>query len=128
MKKYIYYAHHLYKYDTRIEEHELGLIKRDLSRYEIINPNGDIVHSDLSSEQIIMDKCLSEISREDVEGVVFSSLNGVVGLGVFQEVNYAISLNKKIYYIQNNNVKEVNSIEFELTNDSRRFYAIVKIN
>lgn len=125
--KLIYYAHHLYKYDTKIEEYEIDLIHKILPCYDILNPNGDIKHEDLSDEQKIMDKCLSEISKDNVIGVVFSSISGVIGKGVYDEVNHALSLGKEIYYIYNNTIEKCSNISFELTNqNSGRFYAIVK--
>jgi hypothetical protein len=127
MNNKIYYAHHLYKYDTKIEEYELELISKILSKYDVLNPNGEIEHEDLSNEQKIMEKCLSEISKDNVIGVVFSSISGVIGKGVYDEVNHALSLGKDVYYIYNNAISKCSNISFELTNqDSRRFYAIVQ--
>lgn len=125
MKKYIYYAHHLYKYGTKVEEYELDLIRKQLPQFEILNPNGDIIHADLTDEGKIMEKCLSEISRNDVEVLVFSSLNGVVGKGVFDEVNHALSLGKPVYYICSNTVERYYDSNFTVINESRRVYAIV---
>lgn len=125
MKKYIYYAHHLYKYGTKVEEYELDLIRKQLPQFEILNPNGDIIHADLTDEGKIMEKCLSEISRNDVEVLVFSSLSGVVGKGVFDEVNHTLSLGKTVYYICNNTLERYYNSNFIVINESRRLYAIV---
>ena len=38
----IYYAHHLWKYNTPIEEYELNVINRYFPYHTIINPNGHI--------------------------------------------------------------------------------------
>ena len=48
----IYYAHHLWKYNTPIEEYELNVIKRYFPYHEIINPNGYIEQN--RDEEIIM--------------------------------------------------------------------------
>lgn len=122
----IYYAHHLYKYNTKIEEYELDLIKNLLAKYEILNPNGDIEHDDLKNEAKIMEKCLSCISDDNIMGTVFSSVDGVVGKGVYDEVNHTKELNKEIYYIFNNTIIKLKDVKFTLTNkNNNRFYAIV---
>jgi hypothetical protein len=125
-KKYIYYAHHLYKYNTKIEEYEINLIHRELPEYQILNPNGDIIHENLSNEEQIMHKCLLEVSRNDMLALVFSSISGVIGKGVYDEINQARSLGKKIYYIYNNTLHECNHICFNIINESRRLYAIIE--
>ena len=90
-----------------------------------MNPNGDIIHNDLNNEKEIMKKCLSEISRLDVIGLVFSDINGVIGMGVYDEINHAKKINKKIYYIKNHNIYECFDIKFKMINENRRFFAIV---
>lgn len=122
--KNIYYAHHLFKYDTKIEEYEINLIKKYLPDYKILNPNGDILHEDLTNEEKIMAKCIDKVSG--AESLVFSSLSGVIGKGVYDEVNHAMNLGKEVYYIHDNKVEPCACIGFEIINESRRIYAIVK--
>ena len=120
----IYYAHHLWKYNTEIEKHELALISRCLPGCKILNPNGDIQHADLTDESKIMKVCLQKVSQCD--GLVFSSLTGVVGHGVYDEVQQALSLKKPVWYIENNELRLCSGVEFEIIDESRRVYAIVR--
>ena len=118
----IYYAHHLWKYDTDIEKYELDLIKRYFPYDEIINPNGYIEQCREESE--IMIDCLSTI--EDCNILIFSSINGVVGKGVVDEFNKAVELGLHIYYIMNDILCNAENYGFKLTNSgNNRLYAIV---
>lgn len=121
----VYYAHHIYKYNTKIEEYELNLIKKNFNGLFIINPNTDIEHENYSDSRLIMEKCLGVIENEAVVGVVFSSMSGVVGKGVFDEVSLAKKLNKKIWYIINNDIVQFNG-SFSIINEHDRIYAIVE--
>lgn len=125
-KHYLYYAHHLYKYNTPIEEYEKALIAKYMPEYEILNPNGDIQHEDLTNETAIMEKCFAEISRPDMGGLVFSSLNGVVGKGVYDEVTLALKLGMQVLYIENNQLRLIDMLKFRVINESRRIYAVVE--
>ena len=60
----IYYAHHLWKYTTKIEEYELEVIRRYFPNAEIINPNGCIEQN--RDEEIIMKDCLNIIKECDI--------------------------------------------------------------
>lgn len=119
----IYYAHHIWKYRTEIEDYELGLIRSVFPDDRIINPM-KFEHEDLSNEKAIMEKCIEELSQCDI--LVFSSLSGVVGAGVYEEVNYALEHNILVYYIINNGLRVIPNIFWNLTGKSRRVYAIVK--
>ena len=68
----IYYAHHLWKYNTPIEEYELNVIKRYFPYHEIINPNGYIEQN--RDEEIIMNYYLL---KTDTGEYVESYLNEV---------------------------------------------------
>ena len=121
----IYYAHHLWKYDTDIEKYELDLIKRYFPYDEIINPNGYIEQCREESE--IMIDCLSTIG--DCNILIFSSVNGVVGKGVVDEFNKALELGLHIYYIMNDILCNAENYGFKLTNSgNNRLYAIVSTN
>jgi hypothetical protein len=120
----IYYAHHLWKYDTEIERYELDLIKRTFPDAEIINPNGDISH-DSENEESIMSDCLWAVGCCDC--LVFSSMNGVVGKGVHDEVSYAAEVSKPIYYLNENQICKVKAVWFSVIKcGSRRVYALVR--
>lgn len=119
----IYYAHHQWKYGTKIEEYELDLIRAKFPASEIINPNGAVDQS-MTTEQI-MDECFQHVVNSDT--VVFSSVNGVVGKGVFDEVNLGKENGKALYYIHDH--KLISSLaDFEIIPDSntKRLYAIVR--
>ena len=121
----IYYAHHLWKYNTDIEKYELDIIKRYFPYDEIINPNGYIEQGREESE--IMIDCLSTI--EDCNILIFSSVNGVVGRGVVDEFNKASKLGLPIYYIIDNILYDARPYSFKLTNSgNNRLYAIVSTN
>lgn len=120
----IYYAHHMYKYNTKVEEYELSLIKKTFPKGTVINPNGFFSFSPQESEESIMQSCLETIHKSDA--LVFSSMSGVVGVGVFTEVNFAISLKKPVYYIQNNKITKCSQVMFQITDEGDRVYAIIK--
>jgi hypothetical protein len=96
-----YYAHSVYKYNTPIEQYELSLIPG-----KVINPNG-IVDQTKTEEEIMQD-CYKLIDK--CNALVFSSVDGVIGKGVADEVVYAFIRNKPIYYIHNNRLNKIKSI------------------
>ena len=124
MKKTIYYAHHQWKYDTEIEESELDIIREKLPNYEIINPNKYFYFSEDMTEEEIMNICLKTV--RDCEALVFSSLSGVIGRGVFGEVSLAIELGKDVYYLHEDDMVEVESVCFRpCKKRSNRTYMVV---
>jgi len=120
----IYYAHHMYKYNTLVEKYEIELIQKYLPEYEIINPNGSI--NPQKSEQEIMNDCFDLIDNSG--SLIFSSMDGVVGKGVHDEVNHAIKTNIPIYYINNNRLIKINKIKWDIINESHRIYSTLKFN
>ena len=80
----IYYAHSRMKYHTIMERYEIALIKHKYPDAEIINPNG-MINQTLPVEEI-MEQCFEIIDSCDM--LVFSSVSGAVGLGVYKEVEY----------------------------------------
>ena len=84
----IYYAHHLWKYDTNIETWEQNLIAKHFPLCEIVNPNGAIEQGRPGED--IMADCLQMVRACDA--LVFSSLSGVIGQGVMQEIEEACGL------------------------------------
>ncbi|MFA5753320.1 MAG: hypothetical protein WC910_09650, partial [Bacteroidales bacterium] len=83
----IYYAHSVTKYGTDIEKFELALIGARFPLFQIINPNG--MNDESLPEDEILRNCFSIISRGDCEGLVFSSMSGLVGIGVLNEIQCA---------------------------------------
>ena len=121
----IYYAHHLWKYSTKIEEYEIGLINKNFPNSIIINPNGDLGRIKLKTESEIMNICLSI----DYDILIFSTVDGIVGHGVYDEVNQALKNHKPVYYLINNSFINVVQIEWDLINQSDRVFAIAnKVN
>jgi hypothetical protein len=125
INKKIYYAHHLWKYNTMIEEYELSIIRRYYPQEEIkiINPNGYINQN--NTEAQIMKDCFTAIEGCDI--IIFSSINGVIGRGVYEEVQKGIKLGLKIYYIENDMLFTYGeNYEFQFLNqNNNRLYAIV---
>lgn len=92
----IYYAHHQWKYGTKIEQYELDVIRRYFPKARICNPATDIDNADRTEEDIMRD-CLETVKNSDI--IVFSAVDGCVGRGVYQEVTYADKHNKVIFFI-----------------------------
>lgn len=92
----VYYAHHQWKYGTQIEQHELEVIRKFFPTAAICNPSTDINCEDQTEENIMKD-CLKAVSNSDV--IVFSSVDGNIGHGVWQEVRYAQDQGKLVLYL-----------------------------
>lgn len=97
---FIYYAHHQWKYDTKIEAYELALIERYFPHAAIFNPSTDLKTKDCGDEEKIMAECLDTVERSGF--VIFSSMDGMVGKGVYEEVAYAKETGKMALYIYRN--------------------------
>lgn len=94
----IYYAHHMWKYDTKEEEEEIKLINNKFKNSVIINPNGWVVQ--VGNEEYIMEQCLQLVRNSSI--IVFSSIeDGVIGKGVYDEVHEAYHNDLEIYYLNN---------------------------
>ena len=120
----IYYAHHLWKYGTEIEKYELDVIKSRFPDVVIINPATDV--SQFGTSEEIMAKCFKDVKSCD--SIVFSSVDGIIGKGVFDEVALGASLSKPIFYIFNNQLLEFRgSLETILKGTSKRIFATVKM-
>ena len=119
----IYYAHHLWKYGTEIEQYEIALIKNMFPVSTIINPNGDIKQE--REESDIMTDCLNIIENCDI--LAFSCVNGIVGKGVVDEVTKANEIGKRIYFIHSNRLVEAEYCKFNVieNSNSNRVYATV---
>lgn len=122
----IYYAHHILKYYTPIENYEKNIIKHefDCNVHTLINPSD--IEFFTNSENEIMKKCLQYVSESDI--IVFSTYSGIVGKGVYQEINHAIELNKEIFVIEGDKliICENRKIKWKLTNNNNKFYAVLE--
>ena len=118
----IYYAHHLWKYDTNIETWEQDLIAEHFPQCEIVNPNGAVKQG--RSEEDIMADCLQMVRSCD--GLVFSSLSGVIGQGVMQEIAEAHRHGLTVWYLHHGTIERPDTIYIEpLENSTSRIYATV---
>lgn len=93
----IYYAHHQWKYNTPEETYELNLIRRYFPLAKVFNPSTDLKHTAADGEEAVMAECLETVRNSDI--LVFSSLDGCVGTGVYHEVKKAQEANKLVFYI-----------------------------
>jgi len=123
----IYYAHHQWKYGTQVEQYELNLIKRYFPNAMIFNPSVDLTHTKADGEEAIMEECLETVRNSDI--LVFSSLDGTVGKGVYQEVKEAYKNDKLVLYIYH----DVLMTDFDMIPRNRyelndRLYATIHIN
>lgn len=99
----IYYAHHQWKYGTKEEAYEIDLIKRYFPNANIFNPSTDLSPvTDTGDETLIMNECLEKVRNSDI--LLFSSLNGCVGTGVYHEVLEAENSNKLVLYIYQDSI------------------------
>lgn len=138
----VYYAHHKMKYNTEIEKYELELIASKMkqeeyirgnhnekllrldSPLEIINPNGYIPQD--ISEKEIMKMCLKCISTE-CDALVFSAINGVIGFGVWQEINEAFATGRKVYYIYKGDIIRLYDFKYKLVDYGRNWKMFASI-
>ena len=100
------------------------MIEKKFPNYLIINPNEWICQD--NSEQAIMNQCYHFVKMSDV--LVFSSLNTIIGRGVYEEVQLALEKNKDVYYLLDNNFYKINlkdflkvNIIYNKTNDFRKY-------
>ena len=124
----IYYAHHQWKYGTQIEAYELDLIRECFPNAKIFNPATDLkILSPKLDEDSIMKECLETVRNSDV--LVFSSVNGTVGTGVYHEVLEAESNKKIVFYIQHNTLTtDYHFVEIPYQFRTDRLYADVATN
>ena len=127
MKKIVYYAHHQWKYDTPIEQWELSLIEKKLSKYEVFNPSTQFIFSPYMTEDEIMLECLDKV--KECDALVFSSLSGVVGRGVYLEVLQALNTGKEVYYLKQDKLIRIKYIKFKDVEEkfkSNRTFKVIK--
>lgn len=120
----IYYAHHQWKYGTQVEEYELDLIRRYFPNARIFNPATDLISAKEDGEEAIMEECLSTVENSDI--LIFSSLDGTVGTGVYQEVMHATKCGKIVFYIYKDALTaDFNLIERTDSGKTDRLFAFV---
>ena len=123
----IYYAHHQYKYKSIEEAYELDLIRRYFPQAKIFNPSTDLKSNLLGDETIIMRECLETVKTSDI--LIFSSMNGVVGTGVYHEVEEAQKANKIVFYIFHDQLySDFTILERPKSQRTDRLYGTVHLN
>lgn len=131
----IYYAHHRWKYGTEIETYEQNLIKATFPEATVINPSKDIAAISYwldkdqkyrPDDEFIMDQCLTEVASSDI--LVFSSVDGVIGRGVYEEILKAEILGKPVYYIYQDELTQGFSMIKKDNPITDRLYATVTSN
>lgn len=120
---FIYYAHHQWKYGTRIEAYELALIERYFPYAKIFNPSTDLKSKDCGDEEKIMAECLENVENSNI--VIFSSMDGMIGKGVYEEITYAKEIGKMVLYMNQNQFTTVFSLTPKPEFHSDRLYASV---
>ena len=124
----IYYAHHQWKYGTKVEEYEIDLIRRYFPLSKVFNPATDLycVKHGVPDESTIMDECLNRVENSDI--FVFSSMDGVIGKGVYTEAKRATEMGKICFYIFNNMLIHGSYIKIDrIKGDNDRLYATVTV-
>lgn len=121
----VYYAHHQWKYGTKIEEYELDVIRRYFPNAKIFNPSTDLKNKDCSDESKIMKECLDTVRNSDI--LIFSIMDGMIGKGVYQEIAEAKASGKLVLVLSQNKLhtafKVFETPEFK----SDRLYARVGV-
>ena len=113
----IYYAHHQWKYETDIEQYELDLIAKNFPNASIFKP--------AETEAEIMKQCLDKVMAADV--IIFSSVDGCVGKGVYTEVKKAEDAGKLVLYIYKNRLHTNYELHKNYESDSTdRIYGFVE--
>ena len=97
----IYYAHSMIIYRKKQERKELKLIKKVYPEVTIINPaKYEKKWKGLSGKEI-MKRCLDILSKSDI--VIFSAVEEdgdyYIGRGVYVEVNFALELKMKVFFL-----------------------------
>lgn len=119
----IYYAHHQWKYNTAIEKYEIGLIQSVFGKdADIINP-ARFPFLWIETEEDMMRKCLDEVILSDI--LVFSSMDGVIGKGIYTEIETAADFGRDIYYIDQNSITKGFEITTIKNSTTDRVYATV---
>jgi hypothetical protein len=119
----IYYAHHLWKYNTEIETFEESVIRATYPDSIIINPNKEVDQT--KQEQQIMEDCFETIDNCDM--LVFSTLSGIIGKGVLTEIQRAQNLGQPVGEIVANRIEILGeNLKYNLlSTGSNRLYAEV---
>lgn len=119
----IYYAHHTWKYGTPIENYEIECIKDKFHDVNIINPRTYLPQD--KSESEILQAAYDTIRGCDA--VVFSTVSGMVGCGVFNEIAVAINSGIAVYQLEGNDCYRIDDVSLKeiIFHGDNRVYALV---
>ena len=120
----VYYAHHIWKYGTPIEDYELDCIKKRFEDAEIINPRTNLPQE--LSESAILDAAYGMI--KDCDALVFSTVSGMIGHGVFNEIAVAVNSGVTIYQLEGDSCYKMDDIDLKeiIFRGDNRVYARVR--
>lgn len=119
----IYYAHHVWKYGTPIEDYELECIKKKFDSAEIINPRTSLPQD--RPESVILQSAYDTIKGCDA--LVFSTVSGMIGHGVFNEIAVAVNHGIPIYQLEGNDCYKIADANLKdiIFRGDNRVYALV---
>jgi len=122
----VYYAHSMKIYGKKQEKREIKRIKQVYPKAEIINPaKFERKWKELPAKEI-MKRCLDILSKSDI--LIFSALEEneeyYIGRGVYLEVNFALELKMKVFFLKN---RLENNFTIEIFNDTDWEFKFAKI-
>ena len=120
----VYYAHHIWKYGTPIEDYELNCIKQRFKDAEIINPRTSLPQGKPESE--ILKVAYDTI--KDCDALIFSTVSGMIGHGVFNEIAVAVNSGVSIYQLEGDSCYKIDDIDLKeiIFRGENRVYALVR--
>lgn len=120
----IYYAHSRMIYDSKLEAYYYEFIRKMFNYEDIINPSSDIPQ-DIDND-LIMELCYDRISRCDV--LVFTCIDGYVGIGVYNEVKHAFNCGACVYLLIYNKLILLKDMSiFDVIAKDNYWYARIKL-
>lgn len=119
----IYYAHHVWKYGTPIEDYEIDCIVNQFDDVEIINPRTTLQQN--RPEHEILSAAYETITKCDA--LVFSTVSGMIGHGIFNEIAVAVNHGIPIYQFEGNTCYKINDADLKeiIFRGDNRVYALV---
>lgn len=119
----IYYAHHVWKYGTPIEDYELECIKKKFDSAEIINPRTSLPQD--RPESVILQSAYETIKGCDA--LVFSTVSGMIGHGVFNEIAVAVNSGIQLYQLEGNSCYHIDDAKLKdiIFCGDNRVYALI---
>lgn len=121
----VYYAHHIWKYGTPIEDYELKCIKRKFQDAIILNPRTSLSQDESESE--ILQTAYNIV--KDCDALVFSTVSGMIGHGVFNEIAVAVNSGIEVYQLHGDTCYKIDdaSLKSIIFDGDNRVYALVHV-